>query len=237
METSSTECAQHIPSHAPPNIDWTDVHEAGNPASPRRDLALQKIHQNYWQSLYLFARSQGHHHEDAEDLVQGFFAVLIEKNHLAAADPAKGTLHAFLLTAFKHFLGKEREKANTQKRGGHCEHLSLDEIDFQGLCPLELVDPNTPDLALEHQWAAAAVRRTVDRLRAEYVRTGRARLFAELEHFLHRDGHGHSYAQAAANLHMLPGTLMVKVNRVRHQYAHLLHLEISTPTPGAQLPA
>jgi RNA polymerase sigma-70 factor (ECF subfamily) len=58
----------------------------------------------YWLPLYVYIRRRGYRAADAEDLTQGFFAQLIEKQSVQAADRRKGRFRSFLLTAFKHFL-------------------------------------------------------------------------------------------------------------------------------------
>ena len=42
--------------------------------------------------------------QDGQDLVQGFFARLLEKDYLQDVDPLKGRFRSFLLAALKHFL-------------------------------------------------------------------------------------------------------------------------------------
>ena len=54
---------------------------------------------------------------DAEDLTQEFFARLLEKNILAAADQEKGRLRTFLLKCLQNFLFDERDRAMALKRG------------------------------------------------------------------------------------------------------------------------
>ena len=56
--------------------------------------------------------------DDAHDLTQEFFARLLERNDLAAVDRSKGRFRSFLLTACKHFLCNEHDRAHTRKRGG-----------------------------------------------------------------------------------------------------------------------
>src|SRR5438046_1905885 len=41
--------------------------------------ALEKLCRTYRRPLYAFVRRQGYSHEEAEDLTQGFFAVLLER--------------------------------------------------------------------------------------------------------------------------------------------------------------
>jgi hypothetical protein len=69
---------------------WSVVLSAGHPESAQAQAAFAKLCQTYWYyPLYVFVRRQGQSAEDAKDLVQGFVAKAIEKNFVAAAEPAK----------------------------------------------------------------------------------------------------------------------------------------------------
>ena len=47
--------------------------------------------------------------EEAKDLTQGFFALLLERRDLNAVRKEKGRLRSYLLTSLKHFLTNERK--------------------------------------------------------------------------------------------------------------------------------
>jgi RNA polymerase sigma-70 factor (ECF subfamily) len=91
---------------------WSVVLVAGHKSSPDADAALATLCETYWFPLYAYVRRRGHNVSEAQDLTQEFFARLLEKNYVAAADPERGRFRAFLLTSFKHFLSKERDKAS-----------------------------------------------------------------------------------------------------------------------------
>ena len=99
---------------------------AGRGSSQQAGVALEELCRTYWYPLYAYVRRQGHSREDAEDLTQGFFARLLEKNYLEGVASDKGKFRAFLLVAVKRFLANEWDRANRQKRGGGVMPLSLD---------------------------------------------------------------------------------------------------------------
>src|SRR5947199_10373538 len=86
-------------------------------ASPAADEALAKLCRTYWWPLYGFVRRQGYSPEEAQDLTQGFFAMLLERRDLDAVRREKGRLRSYLLAALKNFLGKAHRRAMTIKRG------------------------------------------------------------------------------------------------------------------------
>ncbi|MBI3464136.1 MAG: hypothetical protein HY000_13930 [Planctomycetes bacterium] len=93
-------------------------------ANSRR--ALESLCGTYWPPLYAYVRRRVPDVNEAQDLTQAFFAELLEKNYAGSATPERGRFRSFLLTAFKHFLAKQWDKAKAQKRGGGRAPISLD---------------------------------------------------------------------------------------------------------------
>src|SRR2546425_8019441 len=65
---------------------WSVVRLAGDATTPQSTAALDQLCRQYWQPLYYFVRRKGYAEADAKDLVQGFFARLLEKGLFGAAD-------------------------------------------------------------------------------------------------------------------------------------------------------
>src|SRR5581483_9134665 len=97
---------------------WSLVAAGGQRDWPEAEAALANLCQLYWYPLYADAGRRLPTADDAQDLTQGFFAQLLEKAYLRQADRQRGRFRSFLLTAFKHFLAKEQERAHALKRGG-----------------------------------------------------------------------------------------------------------------------
>ena len=62
---------------------WSVVLEAQG-ESPAAQEALEKLCRVYWRPIYSFVRRQGAGPEEAQDLTQGFFALLLERRDLRA---------------------------------------------------------------------------------------------------------------------------------------------------------
>src|SRR5262245_8817973 len=97
--------------------DWTIVLAAGAQPTEESGRALERLCQTYWTPVYAFIRRHGHSPDQAQDLCQGFFALLLEKNYLVAADKERGKFRSFLLTAVKHFLADQWDRSRALKRG------------------------------------------------------------------------------------------------------------------------
>ena len=87
--------------------------------SPAAQEALEKLCRVYWRPIYCFVRRQGAGPEEAQDVTQGFFALLLERRDLRTVRKEKGRLRSYLLSAVKHFLADEhpsRDGDQTWKR-------------------------------------------------------------------------------------------------------------------------
>ena len=66
---------------------WSLVLRAGGHDAPAARLALESLCKQVWFPLYGYVRRRGYGPEDAQDLVQGFFARLLESGNLATVPP------------------------------------------------------------------------------------------------------------------------------------------------------
>ena len=179
----------------------------------------------YW-SADTFLRRQGQSAEDAQDLTQGLFARLLEKNGIRTADPARGRFRSFLLVSLKHFLANERERAHAQKRGGHQPALSLEFESAEDRYRLEPRDLATPELLFERRWALTVLDVALGRVQEEFARAGKRALFDALKIYLTGDNARASYHETGAGLGMSEGAVRVAVHRLRRRFGELLRDEI-----------
>jgi RNA polymerase sigma-70 factor (ECF subfamily) len=206
---------------------WTVVLAAGQRGGPQATVALEELCRTYWYPLYAYVRRHGHSREDAEDLTQGFFARLLEKNYLEGISSDKGKFRAFLLVALKRFLANEWDRANRQKRGGGAATLSLDWRDADLRYQIIPADNLSPDKLYDRAWALTVLERVIIRLRDESGAEGKSRLYEKLKPFLMLGKSDIPYTQAAATLEMSEGAVRVAVHRLRRRYRELLREEIA----------
>jgi RNA polymerase sigma-70 factor (ECF subfamily) len=219
--------------HDPPAVRrfattrWSVVAAAGHADSPEARDALATLCRVYWYPLYAYARRHLARPDDAQDLTQEFFARLLEKDYLQAADPGRGKFRSFLLTAFKRFLAKERDRAGAQKRGGGRSPLPLDFQAGERQYQLEPADHATPELLYERRWALTLLEQTLARLRQETVHAGKERQFDALKAALTGDDATEPYARIADGLGLSEQAVKVAVHRLRRRYGELLREEIA----------
>ena len=209
-----------------PSTHWTVVLAAGSSESAAGFAALAEVCGAYWHPLYAFTRKLGYEPADAQDLVQGFFASLLERPFLDRADAEKGRFRSFLLGAFKKHLGKERERAGAQKRSGAHPHLSLDVENLEARLAPELATRQNPESLFERAWAVAILDEAMRRLENECERSGRLALFKQVQPCLEGDPDAARYAEIAARLGTTANTIGVTVSRMRRRYLGLLRAVI-----------
>jgi RNA polymerase sigma factor (sigma-70 family) len=206
---------------------WSLVAAAGQRESPASAAALASLCRLYWYPLYAYARRRLPTAEDAQDLTQDFFAQLLEKEYLRQVDRQRGSFRAFLLTAFKHFLAKERERANAQKRGGGRAHLPLDFQVGERRYQLEPTHAADAEALYERRWALTLLEQTLAKLRDELTRAGKGRLFEALKGTLTGADAPRPYAELADELGLSAEAIKVTVHRLRRRYGELLRTEIA----------
>jgi RNA polymerase sigma-70 factor (ECF subfamily) len=190
--------------------------------------AMGELAHVYWFPLYAYLRRKGSTPPDADDLVQGFFARLLEKDALASVDRSKGKFRSFLLASLQNFLANEWDKSHALKRGGGRQILALDAMDAEARYAAEPADHLTPERVFERRWALAVLEQVLTRLRSEYATRGRGQgeVFAALEPLL-TGGQAAPYARLAEQLGMTEGAVKVAGHRLRRRYRELLREEIA----------
>jgi len=211
---------------------WSVVLLAGRNNTERARTALAKLCQTYWYPLYAYVRRRNFSPHDAQDLTQGFFEQLLERQSLAKADPARGRFRAFILTAMKNFLAHERERARALKRGGGQEILSLDLAAAERRFSAEPVDAASPDKIFDRHWTLALLGEVLRKLETEHQKQGKGEMFAALKETLAGTRSELPYVELAIRLDWSEGAVKVAVHRLRKRYRDLLKAEISQTVAG-----
>jgi RNA polymerase sigma-70 factor (ECF subfamily) len=197
---------------------------AGQEASPERAAALEKLCRAYWLPICAFARRKGWNEEDAKDLTQQFFVLLLQRNDFSGLDAGKGKFRTFLLAAFTHFMANEYDRANALKRGGGQTFISLDQFPSEQLDGISLADEVSPARIYDLQWARTLLATALRQMKEEMLEAGRAAQFEVLKPFL--------TTNAAAGVEV--SSVLVLVHRLRQRYRELVRAEVaqtvSSPT-------
>ena len=202
-----------------PTTHWSRV-VAGDRA------ALAELCAAYWYPLYAFVRRKGHDTETARDLVQGFFADLLQRGDLAGVEPARGRFRSFLMATCSHYLANQHDRARALKRGGGRPTVSLDAPDAEGRYRREPAHELTAERLYQRSWATTLLERVLGRLEAEQTAAGKGRVFTVLSPALLGSAERVPYAQAAATLGITEGAARAAAARLRDRYRALLRAEV-----------
>jgi len=212
---------------------WSMVLEAQG-ESPAAQEALERLCRIYWRPIYSFLRRQGISADDAQDLTQGFFTLLLERRDLRTVRKEKGRLRSYLLTALKHFLTDEDRRAKAIKRGKGERLIPLEELRTEERGDMEPADPLTAERIYERRWASTLLDRVLSRLEDQYRKRGNATLFDCFNQLLADEPGAPSQAEIAAQLGMTENAISQAYHRFRQSYQSLLREEIAhtVATPG-----
>ncbi len=210
---------------------WSIVLAARGP-SPAAEAALEKLCRTYWRPLYGFVRRRGVRPEEAKDLTQGFFALLLERRDFDAVRKEKGRLRSYLLTSLKHFLTNERNRAMAIKRGKGQQLIPLEDWHERERAGYEPADTLAADQIYERRWALTVLDEVLARLGDEYRAAGNVQLFDRLQKSLTEEPDRPSPANIAHEFGMTESAVRQASYRLRLRYRQLLREEIAHTVLG-----
>jgi RNA polymerase sigma-70 factor (ECF subfamily) len=205
---------------------WSVVSAAQDGSSRDAFQSLEALCQQYWPPLYAYVRQRGNTVHDAQDLTQAFFARLLEKDWLTAADRAHGRFRAFLLMALKRFLANEWDRTQAQKRGGTAEIISLD-IEAAGQIPIPDPKVVSGEFLYDRRWALTLLETVMNRLREEHEAVGRLVEYEQLKPCLTAERGSMDYLVLATALKVEPASARSAVHRLRKRFREVFREEVA----------
>jgi DNA-directed RNA polymerase specialized sigma24 family protein len=174
-----------------------------------RERALETLATSYWKPVYKYIRLRWTRPaDDAQDLTQGFFLELLERELLIRYDPRKSRLRTYLRLCVDSFVMNEDKAARRLKRGGLATHVALDfagaegELDSAAVDVASLASPVSLDAFFEKEWIRSLFTLAVEDLRSLCATRNRSLAFALFEAY-DLDDAGHlSYEDLAATHHV-----------------------------------
>jgi RNA polymerase sigma-70 factor (ECF subfamily) len=155
-------------------------------APEKARIAFARLCEDYWPPLYRFVRQRGYSRHDAQDLTQGFFAYLLEKQAYGTPDRSKGRFRTFLLVLLKRIWerpGSKSPKAHGGMGGDSSRQRQTDTLERQRLMhshPMRHGMKNGCSNGTGHD----PDKQAMAELSAEYSGGLKSRLLAELRPFL-----------------------------------------------------
>ena len=205
---------------------WSVVLEAQG-ESPAAQEALENLCRTYWRPIYSFVRRKGVRPEEAKDITQGFFALILERRDFHSVRQEKGRLRSFLLASLKNFMANERRDAAAIKRGGGRMPIPLDGIASYDSGEFDRSDALSADLLYDRRWAFTVLDRVFTRLREESRRSANAPLLERLNTLLSDEPDRPSQAEIAREFGMTENAVKQAFHRLRQRYRQLLREEVA----------
>ena len=116
--------------HPPPDSRRPAGAGSSRPATPTRPRPARR-----WRTLPRLLVSplclrprKGHDPETAQDLVQGLFAGLLEREDLRGLEPERGRFRSFLMACCSHYLARHHDRERAVKRGGGRALIPIDTL-------------------------------------------------------------------------------------------------------------
>lgn len=169
-------------------LSVVDAVRSGDSAAQAR--ALDTLFAAYWKPIYKYVRLRWNRPvEEAEDLTQGFFAELLERDLLSRYDPAKSRLRTYLRLCADSFVMNEGKAARREKRGGNVTHVALDfpaaetELAGASIDPASIPAPESLEEFFEKEWIRSLFSLALEDLRTFCIERERHRTFRLFEDY------------------------------------------------------
>lgn len=175
-----------------PPTRWSAVAGATSDDPGERARALEILVAAYWKPVYKYLRLRWKRsNEDAKDLTQEFFALLLEKGFLDRYDPARARLRTFLRTCLDRMVQKTDRASKRLKRGGDRPMLSLDFVLAEAELTHSRTDPlPSADEYFEREWIRSLFGLAVEALREVCEQRGKSLQFRLFERYDLETGDG-----------------------------------------------
>jgi RNA polymerase sigma-70 factor (ECF subfamily) len=173
-----------------PVTRWSviDAVKSDDPVEQAR--ALDTLFAAYWKPVYNYVHLRWKQPaEDAQDLTQGFFAEMLERELLARYNPAKSKLRTYLRLCVDSFVMNQEKAARRQKRGGNAMHVALDFEGAEGELAGATIDaasipsPESLEEFFEKEWVRSLFALAVEDLRKFCAERERERTFRLFEDY------------------------------------------------------
>jgi RNA polymerase sigma-70 factor (ECF subfamily) len=211
---------------------WSVIRNGGAAGARREgNKGLAQLCQIYWRPIFTFIYRRGYSAQDAQDLTQDFFLVILEGTILQSADPKRGRFRSLLIRSLKNFLIDAQVKRRTQKRGGGVQFASWEKWMADAPCQISIsaqaLATSPAEALFDLSWAAAIAEEALRRLRMECESKGRRRVYEVLNGYLTTERGDISYQDLSAALGVPEPSVKSLLHQFRARYRALLREEVA----------
>jgi RNA polymerase sigma factor (sigma-70 family) len=173
-----------------PVTRWSVIDAVKSQDAAEQARALDTLFAAYWKPVYKYVRLRWNRPaEDAQDLTQGFFAEVLERELLAKYEPAKSKLRTYLRLCVDSFVMNEEKAARRKKRGGNVTQVALDfqaaegELTGATIGAASIPSPESLEESFEKEWVRSLFALAVEDLRRFCTERERERTFRLFEEY------------------------------------------------------
>lgn len=210
---------------------WSLIRQRHAGAQSRIDPGLAHLCHIYWRPIFTYIYRRGYTAQDAQDLTQDFFLLILEGNLLQSADPTRGRFRSLLLRSLKNFLIDAAVKSRRHKRGGGVQFVSwekwMSETSPQLTLPAAAIESSPPEALFDAGWAAAIAEEALRALRLECESKGRRRVYEVLHRYLAAERTEICYEDLSRALGVPEPSVKSLLHHFRTRYRSLLREEIA----------
>jgi RNA polymerase sigma factor (sigma-70 family) len=177
-----------------------------------RQEALEALCAAYWKPVYKYIRLRWNRpSHEAQDLTQGFFLEVLERDLLQKFDPRKSRLRTYLRVCVDSFVSNDQKAGQRDKRGGAMPHVALDfssaeqELGGTVMDPAAIPSPESLEEFFEKEWIRNLFGLAVEELRQFCIERERERTFRLFEAYDLEGNEKITYEQLA-NEYSIPVT-------------------------------
>src|SRR5215470_9479996 len=202
---------------------WSLVLAGANPDGDTQKSAeaLAELCRTYWRPVFSYVCRHGYSSEDAQDITQDFFLMILRTNWLRQADQSRGRFRSFLLKSVQNFLHNLTDTNRTLRRGGGVQFVSWDAWMAQAPSQVSMspraFESLAPERLFDLRWTGTVVEQALRRLREECEGKGRLRLFEGLHSYLATEHADISYADLGASLGVAETVVKKQLHNLRER--------------------
>ena len=179
------------------------IEAVGSDDEGERENALEALCAAYWKPIYKYIRVRWNRPgEEAQDLTQGFFVEVLERELLAKFDAKRSRLRTYLRLCVDSFVSNEGKASRRQKRGGNVPHVALDFTAAEqelgaAMDPAAIPSPESLEELFEKEWLRSLFSLAIEELHQYCAARDRERTFRLFEAYDLEDNDKISYDQLA----------------------------------------
>lgn len=161
-----------------PETQYSAVVAARSSDPVERRRSMERLAEAYYRPVYTHLRLKWRREpDDAQELVQAFFAKAIDQQMFGVYDPTRSRFRTFVRHCLDNFVINDGEARSAQKRGGDARVVAFDDEGVEDLDAELAGSTRDPDVAFDRELVRQLFARSITALDQRLRALGKERLF------------------------------------------------------------